>query len=204
MTRSRAYQVKEVARLAGVSARTLHHYDSIGLLMPATRTSAGYRLYTDADLLRLQQILISRELGLTLEEIRRSLDDPRFDRKAALLDQRERLKDRARQAEAIIRAIDVAMAADDGSRGSVPGGRGAASVGPVGRVHRMTNTRRCTSDDGPKAASPFDDRAASLSDTECPSTVGSTRAATGCIVGWPRCTRAMIGSGKASTSTEKV
>ena len=115
MTRSRTYQVKEVARLAGVSVRTLHHYDSIGLLPPGTRTAAGYRLYTDADLLRLQQILISRELGLTLEEIRRSLDDPRFDRKAALLDQRERLKDRARQAEAMIRAIDVALAALDGS-----------------------------------------------------------------------------------------
>jgi MerR family transcriptional regulator, thiopeptide resistance regulator len=116
VTRSRTYQVKEVARLAGVSVRTLHHYDSIGLLQSGTRTAAGYRLYTDADLLRLQQILISRELGLTLEEIRRSLDDPRFDRKAALLDQRERLKDRARQAEAMIRAIDVAMAALDGSR----------------------------------------------------------------------------------------
>ena len=78
------------------------------------RTAAGYRLYTDSDLLRLQQILIGRELGLSLEEIRRSLDDPRFDRKAALLDQRERLRDRARQAEAMIRAIDVALAAHDG------------------------------------------------------------------------------------------
>ena len=108
--------MKEVARLAGVSVRTLHHYDSIGLLVPRTRTAAGYRLYTDADLLRLQQILIGRELGLSLEEIRRSLDDPRFDRKVALLDQRKRLRDRARQAEAMIRAIDVALAALDGSR----------------------------------------------------------------------------------------
>jgi DNA-binding transcriptional MerR regulator len=74
----------------------------------------SYRLYTDADLLRLQQILIGRELGLSLEEIRRSLDDPRFERKAALLDQRERLQDRARQAEAMIRAIEVALAALDG------------------------------------------------------------------------------------------
>ncbi len=104
-----------MARLAGVSVRTLHHYDSIGLLVPGTRTAAGYRLYTESDLLRLQQILIGRELGLSLEEIRRSLDDPRFDRKAALLDQREHLQDRARQAEAMIRAIDVALAAHDGS-----------------------------------------------------------------------------------------
>ena len=83
--------MKDVARLAGVSVRTLHHYDSIGLLVPAIRTDAGYRRYTDADLLRLQQILIGRELGLSLEEIRRSLDDPRFDRKAVLLEQKNRM-----------------------------------------------------------------------------------------------------------------
>jgi DNA-binding transcriptional MerR regulator len=111
VTRSRTYQVKDVARLTGVTIRTLHHYDAIGLLVPSARTAAGYRLYTDADLLRLQQILIGRELGLPLEEIRQSLDDPRFDRKAALLDQRQRLRDRARQAEAMIRAIDAALAA---------------------------------------------------------------------------------------------
>lgn len=116
MTRSHTYQVKDVARMTGVSIRTLHHYDAIGLLVPGTRTTAGYRLYTDADLLRLQQILIGRELGLPLEEIRRSLDDPRFDRKAALLDQRERLRDRARQAEDMIRAIERALDLLDGHR----------------------------------------------------------------------------------------
>jgi len=115
VTYTRTYQVKDVARLTGVSVRTLHHYDAIGLLVPGGRTAAGYRLYTDADLLRLQQILIGRELGLPLEEIRRSLDNPRFDRKAALLDQRQRLRDRARQAEAMLRAIDAALAALDGS-----------------------------------------------------------------------------------------
>jgi DNA-binding transcriptional MerR regulator len=114
---SRTYQVKDVARLTGVSVRTLHHYDAIGLLVPRNRTNAGYRLYTDADLLRLQQILISRELGLSLEEIRRSLDDPRFDRKASLLEQRKQLHDRARQAESMVRAIDLALAALDGSDG---------------------------------------------------------------------------------------
>ena len=116
MARARTYQVKDVARLAGVSVRTLHHYDAIGLLVPGNRTAAGYRLYTDADLFRLQQILIGRELGLPLEDIRRSLDDPRFDRRTVLLDQRERLRDRARQAEAMIRAIDVALSALDGGR----------------------------------------------------------------------------------------
>jgi MerR family transcriptional regulator, thiopeptide resistance regulator len=106
-----------VARLAGVSVRALHHYDSIGLLVPEIRTAAGYRVYTDADLLRLQQILIGRELGLSLEEIRRSLDDPGFDRRAALLDQRDRLRERMQQAEAMICAVDAALAGlDDGQK----------------------------------------------------------------------------------------
>jgi DNA-binding transcriptional MerR regulator len=106
--------VKDVARIAGVSIRTLHYYDEIKLLAPQTRSRAGYRLYTDDDLLRLQQILIGRELGLSLEEIRRSLDDPRFDRRKALLAQREQLCTRARQTEAMIRAVDTALAVLDG------------------------------------------------------------------------------------------
>jgi DNA-binding transcriptional MerR regulator len=109
--------VKDVARLAGVSVRTLHHYDAIGLLVPRIRTDAGYRLYTDADLLRLQQILIGRELGLSLEEIGRSLDDPGFDRRIALIDQRERLRERVQQTEAMIRAIDAALTALDDGQG---------------------------------------------------------------------------------------
>jgi len=78
MATERTYHVGEVARIVGVTIRTLHHYDEIGLLVPKARSDAGYRRYGDDDLLRLQQILIGREQGLTLEEIRRSLDDPRF------------------------------------------------------------------------------------------------------------------------------
>src|SRR5215510_10515981 len=110
MKTRRTYQVKEVARIAGVSIRTLLHYDEIKLLVPRTRTHAGYRLYNDDDLFRLQQILIGRELGLSLEEIRRSLDDPRFDRRKALLAQREQLRARANQTEAMIHAVDAALA----------------------------------------------------------------------------------------------
>ena len=113
MQSRRTYQVKEVAILSGVSVRALHHYDAIGLLVPGLRTAAGYRLYGGDDLLRLQQILIGRELGLSLEQIRRSLDDPSFDRRRALLTQREALRCRAEHTSEMIGAIDAAIAMID-------------------------------------------------------------------------------------------
>ena len=104
--------------MTGISVRALHHYDEIGLLIPRGRTRAGYRLYDDDDLLRLQQIVIGRELGLSLEEIRRSLDDPGFDRQRALLDQKRQLQERRDQTEAMIRAVDAALAVlDDAGSG---------------------------------------------------------------------------------------
>ena len=109
MPTRRTYQVKDVAELSGLSIRALHHYDEIGLLTPSARTAAGYRLYNDEDLLRLQQILIGRALGLALEDIRRSLDDPCFDRRAALLAQRAELTRRAAATAEMIRAIDAAL-----------------------------------------------------------------------------------------------
>jgi len=106
----RTYQVKDVSRIARVSVRTLHYYEELGLLVPAARTDAGYRLYTDDDLLRLQQILIGRELGLTLEEIRRSLDDPSFDRMQALVAQKQHLQQRAERTRSMIASVDAALA----------------------------------------------------------------------------------------------
>ena len=106
----RTYRVADVARLSGVSIRTLHHYDAIGLLVPTGRTEAGYRLYTDADLLRLQQILIQRELGFPLEQIKRSMNDPRFDHRSALVEQRRRLEEKARALGGMLRAVDAALA----------------------------------------------------------------------------------------------
>jgi len=79
--------VKEVSDLTGVSIRTLHHYDAIGLLSPTEVTGAGYRLYDDAALGRLQTILLLRELQFPLKEIRDILDRPDFDPMAALDDQ---------------------------------------------------------------------------------------------------------------------
>ena len=88
--------VKEVSRIAGVSVRTLHHYDAIGLLKPAKVTDAGYRLYDDAALGRLQNILLFRELRFSLKEIKAILDSPDFD-PAAALEQQIRLLELQRQ-----------------------------------------------------------------------------------------------------------
>ena len=113
MATERTYLVSEVARITGLSVRALHHYDAIGLLIPKQRTEAGYRVYDQDDLLRLQQVLIGREQGLPLEAIRRALDDPRFDRAQALRAQRRELEARARRTDAMIRAIDAALAIVD-------------------------------------------------------------------------------------------
>lgn len=76
--------VKEVSELAGVSVRTLHYYDAIGLLKPTEVTAAGYRLYDDTALERLQAILLFRELEFSLDEIRNIMDSPGFDKGKAL------------------------------------------------------------------------------------------------------------------------
>ena len=79
--------VNEVSRLTGVSVRSLHHYDAIGLLKPARVTEAGYRLYGDDELKRLQNILLFRELQFPLKQIRTILDSPDFDQREALAQQ---------------------------------------------------------------------------------------------------------------------
>ena len=79
--------VKEISRISGVSVRTLHHYNAIGLLKPARITESGYRLYDEASLQRLQTILLFRQLQFPLKEIRQILDDPQFDPMLALQQQ---------------------------------------------------------------------------------------------------------------------
>ena len=79
--------VKEVSRITGVRVRTLHHYDAIGLLKPTQVTEAGYRLYDDRALGRLQSILLFRELQFSLKEIGEILDRPNFDPSQALKEQ---------------------------------------------------------------------------------------------------------------------
>ena len=86
--------VKEVSKLTGVSVRTLHHYDSIGLLKPTQVTGAGYRLYDDAALEKLSMILVFRELGLSLQEIGSILNAPDYDRNRVLEKQIELMQAR--------------------------------------------------------------------------------------------------------------
>ncbi len=85
------YTVSRLAEMAGITVRTLHHYDELGLLKPSARTAAGYRLYGEQDLLRLQQILFFRELDFPLEQIKAILEYPNFDQVAALQRHREML-----------------------------------------------------------------------------------------------------------------
>jgi DNA-binding transcriptional MerR regulator len=107
------WTVKQVSQLAGVTIRTLHHYDELGLLTPSGRSDAGYRLYDHADLERLQGILVWRQLGFSLPEIRVVLDDPDYDRPAALRRQRELVTGELQRLRATARALDHAIVATD-------------------------------------------------------------------------------------------
>ncbi len=108
-----AWTVGEAAELSKVSVRTLHHYDEIGLLAPSARSEAGYRLYENADLERLHQILLFRELGFSLDDIRRIMLDPTFDRAEALRAQRTLLAEKAERTKAMLAAIDAALASTE-------------------------------------------------------------------------------------------
>ncbi|HET7742995.1 MAG TPA: MerR family transcriptional regulator [Mycobacterium sp.] len=104
-----ARTVGAVAELIGVSVRTLHHYDHIGLVMPSVRTAAGYRGYTDADVERLHLVLTYRAAGLPLDEIRALLDDPEVDGLAMLQHQHALLLERADGLQRTIKAVEELM-----------------------------------------------------------------------------------------------
>lgn len=104
--RGRVYTVKQLSDLAGVSVRTLHYYDEIGLLKPAQVGANGYRYYDEAAVFRLQQIMFYRELDIALEQIRDILDDQQFDLIAALRAHRQALEARARRLHDLIRTVD--------------------------------------------------------------------------------------------------
>jgi DNA-binding transcriptional MerR regulator len=106
-----SWTVGELARLAGVTVRTLHHYDRIGLVRPSERTAAGYRSYDVHDLDRLQQVLVYRELGFPLEEVATLLDDPDADPAAHLRRQHRLLRERLERTQAMVAAVEKEMEA---------------------------------------------------------------------------------------------
>ncbi len=109
------YTVKQLARYAGVSVRTLHHYDAIGLLQPARRRN-GYRQYGQAEVLRLQQILFFRELGFSLEEIKEILSRPDFNVLEALEQHRTLLQKRSERLHMLLETVDKTIDSLRGER----------------------------------------------------------------------------------------
>jgi DNA-binding transcriptional MerR regulator len=103
--------VGTVARLAGVTVRTLHHYDDIGLLTPSGRSRAGYRSYDDADVERLQRILFYRELGFGLDEIKDVMSDDGTEASVHLRRQHAMLRDRIGRLERMVAAVEKALEA---------------------------------------------------------------------------------------------
>ena len=104
--------VKEVSDLTGISVRTLHYYDEIGLFKPTEVTEAGYRLYDDKAIERLGQILVFRELDLPLADIKLIMDNPDLDRNSVLAKQREMLCLKKQRLERIIANIDNLLIGD--------------------------------------------------------------------------------------------
>jgi len=100
------YTVKQLSDLAGVTIRTLHYYDEIGLLKPSSYGENGYRYYGDESLLRLQQILFYRELDLPLDQVKQIMGSPDFDLMSALESHKEELRKRIAQMERLIATVD--------------------------------------------------------------------------------------------------
>lgn len=103
------YTIKKLADLAGVTVRTLHHYDQIGLLRPHKRSKTNYRYYGPFERLKLQQILFYRELDYSLDKIKQMLDDPAFDLKASLEFQRKELRQKGDHIQKLLSTVDQTL-----------------------------------------------------------------------------------------------
>lgn len=100
------YGVSALSKLSGITIRTLHHYDKIGLLQPTGRTEVGYRYYGEAELLQLQQILFYKELGFSLKEIESVLNNSDFDLVQALKEHKTQLSKKRKRIEVLLKTID--------------------------------------------------------------------------------------------------
>jgi DNA-binding transcriptional MerR regulator len=103
------YTVKQMASLANVSVRTLHYYDEIGLLEPFSVGDNGYRTYSDKEVLRLQQILLYREMDLELAQVKAILDDEAFDSVSALQQHRQSLQEKIERLQTLIKTVDATI-----------------------------------------------------------------------------------------------
>ncbi|ODG92362.1 MULTISPECIES: MerR family transcriptional regulator [Bacillaceae] len=108
------YTVQKLGLLAGISTRTLRYYDEIGILKPARINSSGYRIYGQAEVDRLQQILFYRELGMNLENIKEIITSPDFNSTKALNEHRERLLDKRKQLDLLISNVEKSIALTEG------------------------------------------------------------------------------------------
>lgn len=108
------YTVQKLSKLAGVSTRTLRYYDEIGLLKPARINSSGYRIYGQNEVDRLQQILFYRELGMSLEEIKKVVTAPTFDRFQALTEHRQKLLGERKRLDLLITNVEKTIASIEG------------------------------------------------------------------------------------------
>lgn len=108
------YTVQKLGKLAGISTRTLRYYDEIGILKPARINSSGYRIYGQAEVDRLQQILFYRELGVSLNSIRDIVTAPSFDGANALREHREKLLEKRQQLDMLIANVEKTIAVTEG------------------------------------------------------------------------------------------
>lgn len=108
------YTVQKLGELAGISTRTLRYYDEIGILKPARINSSGYRIYGQAEVDRLQQILFYRELGISLDSIKNIITAPSFDGANALKEHREKLLEKREQLDLLIANVDKTIAVTEG------------------------------------------------------------------------------------------
>lgn len=107
-------QTKELAELTGVSVRTLHHYDKVGLLVPQKDNLNGYRIYSESDVDKLQQILFFKELDFPLKKIKQILDDPSFDKTKALELQQQLLAEKKHRIETMLITLDQTIRNEKG------------------------------------------------------------------------------------------
>jgi DNA-binding transcriptional MerR regulator len=108
------YTVQKLGMLAGVSTRTLRYYDEIGILKPARINSSGYRIYGQAEVDKLQQILFYKELGLHLDKIKDLVNSPSFNAAKALSEHREQLLDKRSQLDRLIANVEMTIASNEG------------------------------------------------------------------------------------------